>query len=207
LNTKEDNKIGSITFTDFLRKKLGKALNLLAIYLNNTGLSPNVVTISGLLGNIIASVLLAQGFIQIGGVIVLLVGFTDAFDGAMARARGTINPFGAFLDSVMDRYSEMFLFGGLLINYLNKADYYSILLVYLAAIGSFLVSYTRARGQSLGIDVKSGILTRLERFLILSLSLLFNLPYIGILIIAIFANFTAIQRIIEFKDRSSNDRS
>jgi CDP-diacylglycerol--glycerol-3-phosphate 3-phosphatidyltransferase len=134
-----------------------------------------------------------------------VMGFIDALDGTMARLRGMAGQFGAFVDSVSDRYSELVIFAGLLFYYAQQRDWITALAVYGAAAGSVLVSYVRARGQSLGWDTKVGLLTRLERYLVLSPALILNVPAIGLWIIAIFANFTAVQRIIDVRRQATQD--
>jgi CDP-diacylglycerol--glycerol-3-phosphate 3-phosphatidyltransferase len=190
--------------TDYLRKRFKGFFDPFAAFLNRLGLMPNTVTIIGLVGNIIAAFFLARGEMIIGGLIALAMGPIDALDGTMARLRGEPKEFGAFVDSVTDRYSELALFAGLLYYYSNQGDWLMTLSVYLAAAGSVLVSYVRARGQSLGMDTKVGILSRFERYIILCPSLFVqigpvNLSQIGIWIIAIFANITALQRIVDVR--------
>jgi len=99
----------------------------------------------------------------------------DALDGSMARLKGISTPFGAFLDSVTDRYAEMIILGGLLFYYLQRTSLLACLLVFLAAMGSIMTSYVKARAESLGFSAKVGILTRIERVLVLAPCLLFNI--------------------------------
>ena len=181
-------------------------LDPLGRFLNRLGIMPNTVTIFGLIGNIISAYFLAQGKMIIGGLIMLAMGPVDALDGTMARLRGEPKEFGAFVDSVTDRYSELVIFCGLLYYYAAQDEWLSVLAVYLAAAGSVLVSYVRARGQSLGMDTKVGLLSRFERYIILSPTLIFNIPLIGIWVVAIFANITALQRILDVRRqaRASN---
>jgi CDP-diacylglycerol--glycerol-3-phosphate 3-phosphatidyltransferase len=113
----------------------------------------------------------------------------------MARLRGESSNFGAFVDSVSDRYSELIIYGGLLYHFLQLGEPLGGLLVFGAASGSVLVSYVKARAEGLGYEAKIGLLTRVERFLVLAPSLVFNQLFIGLGIIAIFANITALQRI------------
>ena len=134
------------------------------------------------------------------------MGIVDALDGPLARLRGT-EDFGAFVDSVSDRYSELFVYGGLMWYYVQQADSLGSMLVFAAASGSVLVSYVRARAQSLGFETKVGILTRVERVLIIGPSLLFNIPIIGVGIIAIGANFTALQRIFHMRHQTQNSNN
>lgn len=194
------------TLTDHFRRVFKGTLDPIGRFLNRLGLTPNMMTILGLIGNTIGAVFLAQGQMTIGGIIILMMGPIDALDGTMARLRGMDGQFGAFVDSVSDRYSELVIFGGLLYYYISLGDWVGALLVYLAAAGSVLVSYIRARGQSLGWDTKVGILTRVERYLVLAPTLVINLPLLGIVIIAIFANITAIQRILDVRRQAHNEQ-
>jgi len=133
-------------------------------------------------------------------------------DGTMARLRGMAGKFGAFVDSVTDRYSELVIFAGMMYYYVIHADTLAAMLVFFAAAGSVLVSYIRSRGQSLGWDTKVGILTRMERYLVLApaLVLYFISPLItliGVAIIAVLANVTAIQRILDIRRQAYNDQT
>ena len=185
----------SLTLTDHMRKRFKGILDPLAQFFNRLGLMPNTMTILGLAGNIVGAFFLARGQMTVGGILILLMGPVDALDGTMARLRGMTGAFGAFVDSVTDRYSELVIFGGLLYYYYHIGNEFGILLVYAAAAGSVLVSYVRSRGQSLGWDTKKGLLTRMERYLVLAPSLILNIPIFGIAVIAVFANLTALQRI------------
>jgi CDP-diacylglycerol---glycerol-3-phosphate 3-phosphatidyltransferase len=160
------------------------------------------MTILGLVGNMVGAVLLAQGMMTWGGIIILLMGPIDALDGTMARLRGQTGKFGAFVDSVTDRYSELVIFAGLIYYYAQHQLILATVLVYFAAAGSVLVSYIRARGQSLNWDTKVGILTRVERFLVLAPALIFNVPIWGLWIIAVLANLTALQRIWDVRSQA-----
>jgi CDP-diacylglycerol--glycerol-3-phosphate 3-phosphatidyltransferase len=193
----EDKK--RTTFTDQMRVRFRGVLDPIGAFLNRLGLMPNTMTILGLLGNTIGAILLAQGKMTIGGLVILAMGPVDALDGTMARLRGEPSEFGAFVDSVTDRYSELVIFGGLLLFYILQGNWTAALLTYLAASGSVLVSYVRARASSLGYDTKVGILTRMERYLVLAPTLVLNIPIVGLWIIAILANITALQRIWDIR--------
>lgn len=196
----------SKTFTDLMRKSFKNILEPIGRFLNSLGLMPNMITILGLAGNAIGAILLARGYMTAGGILILLMGPLDALDGTMARQRGMDGKFGAYVDSVTDRYSELVIFAGLLYYYAQQGDKLGLLLVYAAAAGSVLVSYVRARGQSLGWDTKIGILTRLERYLVLAPSLILNIPMIGLGIIATLANITALQRIIDVRRQAYQEQ-
>jgi CDP-diacylglycerol---glycerol-3-phosphate 3-phosphatidyltransferase len=207
-DTKPEKK--SITLTDQMRVVFKGILDPLGAFFNRLGLMPNTMTILGLAGNTIGAVLLSQGQMVIGGLLILLMGPVDALDGTMARLRGMAGHFGAFVDSVTDRYSELIIFAGLLYFYMQQGDHLTALLVYFAAAGSVLVSYIRSRGQSLGWDMKTGILTRMERYLVLGPALVLSfihpiIPQIAIAIIAVLANITAVQRIIDVRRQAIQD--
>ena len=188
-----------ITLTDQLRKRFKHVLDPIGAFLNRLGLMPNTMTIIGWVGNTIGAYFLWQGQMLVGGLIILAMGPVDALDGTMARLRGEPSDFGAFVDSVTDRYSELVIFLGLLLYYNQQGDWINTLGVYLAAAGSVLVSYIRARAQSLGYEAKVGILTRAERYAVLAPTLIFNIPWLGVWIIAVLANITAVQRIIHVR--------
>lgn len=196
-----------LTFTDRLRVTFKGVLDPVGAFFNRLGLMPNTMTILGLVGNTIGAVLLAQGYMLWGGIVILLMGPIDALDGTMARLRGMAGQFGAFVDSVTDRYSELVIFAGLIYYYTQQGDSVAILLTYGAAAGSVLVSYIRSRGQSLGWDTKVGILTRVERYLVLAPALILNAPLIGLGIIAVFANITALQRIYDVRRQAYNQQT
>jgi CDP-diacylglycerol--glycerol-3-phosphate 3-phosphatidyltransferase len=193
------------TFTDQMRDRFKGILDPLAAFFNRIGLKPNTMTVLGLVGNTLGAYLLARGEMFWGGAIILAMGPVDALDGTMARLRGEATKFGAFVDSVTDRYSELVIFGGLLFYYLQRQDWLGVGLTYAAASGSILVSYVRARGQSLGYDTKVGLLTRMERYLVLVPSLMLNWPMVGIAIIAVFANITAIHRILDVRRQTYHE--
>lgn len=183
------------TLTEYMRIWFKGILDPLATFFNRLGIAPNTMTILGLLMNIGAAYLLSQGQMFWGGLLVLIGGPFDALDGTMARLRGEASDFGAFVDSVTDRYSELFILGGLSFYYTQQSDWLMVMVCYAAAAGSVMVSYTKARADSLHFDANIGILTRVERYLVLAPLLLFNLPIIAIWVVAVLANVTALQRI------------
>lgn len=189
------DKKAPVSIEMFLRKTFKGILDAMGTAVNKTGILPNTVTIIGLIGNALGAYLLATGQITWGGVVILVMGPVDALDGTMARLRGEQTEFGAFVDSVTDRYSELVILAGLMFYYLTHPNPLAVGLIYFAAAGSVLVSYVKARAEGLGFTAKVGILTRVERYLILAPALLLNIPMVALWIIAIFANFTAIQRI------------
>jgi CDP-diacylglycerol--glycerol-3-phosphate 3-phosphatidyltransferase len=189
----------NITLSDALRIRLKDFLDSIGGFLNGLGITPNTLTISGLVGNLIGAYFVAVGSFLVGGLILLSMGAIDALDGTMARLRGEPSDFGAFVDSVTDRYSELVIYAGLLFYAVQDLNLTLAMLVFAATAGSILVSYIRARAQSLGYEAKGGMLTRFERFIILVPSLIFGYPWIGVALIAILANITALQRIVSVR--------
>jgi len=190
------------TFTDHLRLWFKWVLDPLGGFFNRLGLTPNMMTMLGLLGNTVGAYFLARGEMLTGGILVLIMTPIDALDGTMARLRGESSDFGAFVDSVTDRYSELIIYGGLLYHFLTLGEPLGGMLVFGAAAGSVLVSYVKARAEGLGYEARVGLLTRAERYLVLAPSLLFNQLYIGLGVIALFANITALQRIWHVRRRA-----
>lgn len=131
--------------------------------MERVGLTPNLVTLIGLLIAVGGAWLVAVGEWWIGGIVVLFGGVFDMFDGALARMTGRASKFGALLDSVVDRVSEAVALFGILAYYLMSDNDVGAALAYAAIIGSLMVSYMRARSEGLGIDCKVGVMTRPER--------------------------------------------
>jgi len=197
---------GRMSLEKFMRVTFKGVLDPIGAFLNRIGLLPNTLTIMGLIGNAVGAVFLALGNITVGGLIVLLMGPIDALDGTMARLRGEPTEFGAFVDSVTDRYSELIILGGLLIYYLQQQNWLACGLIYLAAVGSVMVSYTKARAEGLGFEAKVGVLTRLERFLVIAPCLIFNVPMVALWVVAVLSNFTALQRIWYVRRQAAEQR-
>ena len=156
------------------------------------GVSPNMVTFAGLVGAGISAWLISEGMLWIGGVAMLLAGVLDLFDGALARSTGQDSAFGALLDSVVDRVSEIVVLLGLLIHYARGDSLEGTVLVYLAVGGSVMVSYLRARSEGLGIDCKVGIMTRPERVAALGFGLIVGhwLPVVMLVVLGVIAGLT-----------------
>jgi CDP-diacylglycerol--glycerol-3-phosphate 3-phosphatidyltransferase len=181
----------------FLRKTFKNILDPIAGFLLKIGLTPNSITLLGVVLSLGVAVLIGFGYITWAGILIVVAAPMDALDGSMARLKGITSSFGAFLDSVTDRYSEMIILGGLLVYYLQRGNaLLPCLLVFLSAVGSIMVSYTKARAEALGYSAKVGILTRVERVLVLAPCLIFNIPMVALWILAVLGNFTALQRIL-----------
>jgi len=166
------------------------------------------LTVIGLLLSILAAVLIAQGLLVAGGLLVLFAGIFDMFDGAMARVRHASTTFGAFFDSTLDRYSESIILLGLLLYALQRPDlhdamwpfaneqHWMITLIFIAVVGSLMVSYTKARAEGLGLECKTGLLARPERVVILAIGLLSGTSIGAVLLLAFLSQVTAIERVV-----------
>jgi CDP-diacylglycerol--glycerol-3-phosphate 3-phosphatidyltransferase len=159
------------------------------------GASPNDVTILGLLMIAGAATLLALGHLRLAGFLMLIGAGADGVDGVMARLQDRSTQFGAFLDSTLDRYSEAVTLLGLFIYFLRLGDSEALVLLYVAIVGSLLVSYTRARAESVGLECQKGLLTRVERVVLLITALIVGQVRIGLWLLAILSQITALQRI------------
>ncbi len=186
-----------------LRDKIEPIMNSIGSNLASTGISPNTWTVIGFLIAIVSGIVYAlNNYIQFamlyGGIILLIAGFVDMIDGSVARVSKRVSKKGAFLDSTLDRVSEVIIYAGILYSGINS------MLVLAAITTSLLVSYTRARAESLGIELKGiGIGERAERLLILAItsiiaSITNNIMIIeyGLIIIAIIAGITFLHRVI-----------
>lgn len=157
--------------------------------------TPNALTLLGVLGSAGAAVLLARGQFLAGGIVVLAAGALDVLDGALARATGQVTRFGAVFDSVMDRVSEAAVLFGLLYYYAGRDAREESLLVFAALAGSMLVSYIRARGEILGLPIREGLFTRAERVIVIGVGSMIDQVRIALWILAVLANLTALQRL------------
>ncbi len=185
-----------LTLSDIFRFVFKGLLDKLGAFFNSLGIKPNTMTLLGVLGVAVGAYFVAIGELFWGGVIVALSGGIDALDGTMARLRGEPGEFGAYVDSVSDRYGDLLIMGGFLFYFLQEDNTLAVALSYLAAAGTVLVSYIRARAVILDLDVKVGLLTRFERIVVIVPALVLNLPFWGVLILALGTNLTAFQRIL-----------
>jgi CDP-diacylglycerol--glycerol-3-phosphate 3-phosphatidyltransferase len=191
-----------ITLTDRMRVFMKGIVTPIVTFLNRIGVTPNMVTTVGLIGNFAAAALIATGHITYGGLVALLSGACDGLDGSLARLRNEVTPWGAFVDSVTDRYSELALLFGLLIYYENLGNQTMVILVYLSAAGAALVPYVKSRAETLGYEAKVGILSRMERYFVLIPCLILNIPWVALWIFAIFGNITVLQRIYSVREQA-----
>jgi len=185
--------------TEWGRRNLKVVLEPIAGVFRALNVTPNVITLIGFLLNVVAAYLIIIDQVTWGGVVFLIAAGADAIDGTLARQMGIRNKFGAFWDSTLDRLSESIIIMAIAYGYAVNSDAMAVMIAFLALIASFLVSYTRARGEGIGINVKVGIGTRVERFIIMAVALIFNGLYehmllIGLGMIVILAGITVLQR-------------
>ena len=160
-----------------------------------TGIHPNLLTLLGLAVNTVAAVFFARGDFRWGAAVIFLAGFLDIADGQVARKQGRVTAFGAFFDSTLDRYSDMMLYLGLLIYYAKIGRFLYVVLAIVAMVSSFMVSYSRARAESIIPTCKVGFMERPERVVLLILGGLFNRMAPVLWTIAVLATLTVTHRI------------
>jgi phosphatidylglycerophosphate synthase len=158
-------------------------------------LRPNQLSFLGLVGSVLAAGAFAADQRRIAGVCLAAAGVLDILDGALARVSGQVSPFGAFLDSVLDRYSDLLVLAGLVFLFARLGRPEVVVLVLLALIGTVMVSYTRARAESVDVECRVGFMERGERMLVLILGALLDLLVPAIWVVALGANATAVHRI------------
>ena len=174
---------------------LGAVLRGLVSLLTRAGVHPDLLTVLGLAVTALAAALYAQGSIRSAGLVVFLAGAFDMVDGRVARLSNRETKFGAFLDSVIDRYSDLFLYTGILVLFARRHSTGYVALTTLALMGSVLVSYTRARAENLIPECKVGFMERPERIVLLILgSVLDRLP-IALWILALTSHLAVFHRI------------
>ena len=196
-------------FSRRIQQRVRYLVTLIIKPLSGLGITPNMLTVIGLLLSGLTAIVIAQGFIVLGGWLVLFAGIFDMFDGAMARVRNAATTFGAFLDSTLDRYSEGIILFGLLYYALQHPGLkdplwpmqheqsWMISFIYIALLGSLMVSYTKARAEGLGLECKTGLLARPERVILLAIGLIFTSTGIWVVaLLAVFSNVTAVERIL-----------
>jgi CDP-diacylglycerol--glycerol-3-phosphate 3-phosphatidyltransferase len=193
------------TLTAWVKTWAYVILDPLSRLLARLGIQPNLLSMIGLFAASASGAAIAAGYISYGGWLFLLSGPFDALDGALARTAGLESRFGAFLDSFIDRYSEAAVLFGILCWGTFHDRPIIVLLSFLAMVGSIMVSYARARAGGLGISCRVGIFTRLERFIVLTLALIFEQLLVGLIILAFMANFTALQRMFHVYRQSLHE--
>jgi CDP-diacylglycerol---glycerol-3-phosphate 3-phosphatidyltransferase len=185
-----------MTYTGAIGRACNKVIRPIVQGLALSRIHPNVLTFLGLVINGGAAVLLASGRFFAAGLVMLAAGLFDMVDGRVARATGQVTLFGAFFDSVVDRYSDLVLLMGLLVYYASINRFFYIVLTAVVMTGSVMVSYTRARAECIIPKCKVGFMERPERMVLFILGAVFNRMAPVLWVIAILANITVIHRMI-----------
>jgi CDP-diacylglycerol--glycerol-3-phosphate 3-phosphatidyltransferase len=185
-----------VTLSDRMRSLTSGLTSSAGGAVHRLGIHPDTITIVGLVVVALAALCIAQGQIQLGGVLLVLSLPLDALDGAVARAMGRKDRFGAVLDSTLDRYADGLIFGSLAYYFAGRGESLNLLLAMASLMGSFVVSYVRARAGEADLSVKIGLFSRFERVITLLLMLLVPplLP-LGLWVLAVGTNVTGIQRL------------
>ena len=157
---------------------------------------PNHLTVVGLGISLVAACAMAQSRLRLAALLLVVAGLCDFFDGSLARLANSVSAFGAFLDSVVDRYSDQVVLLGMVLHYERLGDTAGLLLTVVTLIGTVMVSYTKARAQSVGVSCEIGLMERPERLILLIAGLTFNLLTPALVVLAILTNVTALQRIL-----------
>lgn len=171
-------------------------------------LTPNAISLTGLVGNLIAAVLVWQEHFLLGGIAFILGSVCDTLDGRYSRMSGKGTPFGAFLDSTLDRIEEGIVLTAVAAYFATQGDELAVAAVVVAVLGSLMVSYTRARAEALGVECKVGIASRAVRVVILSIGLVFaegagifdvELLAPAVYVLAVLSLITMLQRIFHVR--------
>ncbi len=185
-----------MSFTKSIGKGAGYVLLRLVQVLTLSGVHPNVLTLIGLVVNGVAAWILSRGEFLYAGLVILGAAVFDLTDGAVARNANKVTRFGGFLDSVMDRYSDLILLTGLLVYYAGINRFGYIVLTAVAMIGTVLVSYSRSRAENVIESCKVGFLERPERIVLIIIGALFNRMAPVLWVLAVLSNLTVIHRIV-----------
>jgi len=181
--------------TNLARAWGSKIVQPIARFLSRLGLTPNGATLLGFIMTIGVAALIALGHLRLGGMLLVFTLAFDAVDGTLARLTDTVTRFGAVLDSTLDRWAEIALYAALVWHYSQTGLVYGVWLATAAMATSLMVSYTRARAEGAGFAIKEGVFTRLERLIVLIAGLILDLTVWALLLIAVLAAFTAVQRL------------
>ena len=183
------------TLTDQLRLRTRFLIDPVVATLARWRLSPDLLTVVGSLTHVLFAYLIGVGEFRWAALAIALLSPLDALDGALARHLGRVQGgFGAFLDSSLDRLAEIVLYGGFIYYYYTHDNPLMMAVAYLAVTGSLMVSYARSRAEALGYQAKMGVLSRVERYLVLVIFLALELPHIALPILAALTYFTFFQR-------------
>lgn len=183
------------TLTDILRVRMRFIIDPIVTFLARYRLSPDLLTVLGTLSHFLFAWLIAEGRFQWAAIAIAVIAPLDALDGALARKLGRKQGgFGAFLDSTLDRLAEIVMFGGFILYYMGQGDTLMLALSYITITGSLMVSYARARAEALGLSAKEGLLSRVERYVVLTFFLFIQMPHIALILMSVLTYVTVFQR-------------
>ena len=189
------------------RNVVDRGLSPIGKNLHRAGITADVVTIIGIIMAVAASVSIAFGSLRLGFLLLIMTGISDALDGPVAKASGAASLRGAFFDSVSDRLTDALLLGGIAWFLIGDKPGYTVMLPVSVMFVSLLISYQRAKAESLGLEAKGGLMERAERFIVLAIGLLFSEALIVILwIMLVLSSFTAAQRFVKVWKQASATR-
>lgn len=180
--------------------KIEPYVNQAVLFLKNRGITPDQLTFAGAAVSLLTGIIYSKGYFFLGALFLLAAGLGDMLDGPLARLTGKVSPFGALLDSTVDRYSDFFILGGLAAYFAGEADVFWFVVSLGVMLGSFTVSYTKARAENFIKDCRVGFFGRAERFTLLAIGTLFS-PLLKIVLLALLVgtHATAVQRILHAK--------
>ena len=189
------------------RTAVDRGLTPIGVSLRRTGVTADMVTVTGIVMATAASVAIATGYLRVGFFLLILTGIPDALDGAVAKASGTSSLRGAFFDSVSDRLTDALLFGGIAWFLVDTEQGHIMMLPVAVMSLAMLVSYQRAKAESLGYDAKGGLMERAERFIVLAFGLLFSELLVWTLwVMLALTAVTAVQRFVKVWRQASEGR-
>ncbi len=178
------------------KSAFGEYVQPVNLFLHRLRVSPDHLTLAGIVFGGLAGLSFARERLLLAGIFLILAGVSDMLDGSLARANGAASPFGSYIDSVADRFTECLIFTGIAWHLRDKTE---LLLVFAALAGSFLVSYAKARSEALGVACEVGLMERPERFIVLVAGALFGLLMPALWVLATLTLFTAGQRVLHVR--------
>lgn len=190
-----------------LSAKVGHSLDplILRVYrliFRDRIISPNTVTLCGAVLGALVCCAVAFGYLIVGAILLVASGLLDLVDGALARHYEKTTPFGGFLDSVLDRYSDLLVMLGLLIYFVREGDASFAIITFVASIGTAIIPYARARAEAASLSCTVGIMERPERLLIIVAGLFLNLLPYTVVALAVLTHVTVFQRILYVKGQT-----
>lgn len=196
-------------FPEQMQARVRRTVEAAVSPLASIGMTPNAATVLGFLLNVVTAGVIASGHLSMGGVLLFVSAAFDMLDGALARVMRRQSSFGAFLDSLLDRYSEAAILAALIYVFTVRGQTGVVVLAYLVAVGSIMISYARARAEGLGLQAKVGIAPRPERVIILGVGLLINVQttVAALIVLAVLTHVTAVQRLYHVWRQTDGDRA